>query len=143
MSTEPYDLDQAVAEFVDALAPLASIAESLGFLETTFSIQTDLMIIEKWYSEEDRKKILELIDTAWGAERDAVETVELVQKRERVADQRTFEQYAQDHGEDSAKKAFTPIMKAFGLHQTATKEISDLNKAHPVIYRVHAYANGK
>lgn len=141
MSVEPFSIEHAVAEVVDALAPLSSLAESMGSLENSFSLQTDLLIIEKWYSEEDRKKIVKQIDAAWCAELEAHETMGLILARS--DDQRTFEQYAQEHGEIVAKKAFTSGMAAAALYQAALKGTASIMSAHPVIYRVHAYVNGK
>lgn len=136
MSNDPYDLKYAVAELTAALKPLESLAEAMRGLDKSHRLQADLRLIEHWYSEHDRSRVNALIDAAWHADLEATATVMISAKRGN--DQRTFEQYAQAHGEDEARKAFTSPEAAAELSKAAKKELDVLKTAHPVLYRVHA-----
>lgn len=137
MNAEPFDLKDAVAELIDAMAPFASLAESMGNLENSYRLQTDLMIIDKFYTEADRQKIFEQIDVAWCSERDALETMGIIAKR--GEDLRTFEQYVEEHGEIVAKKAFSSTLEALSRYQAAGNELAAIRMANPLIARVHTY----
>ena len=136
MSAHPYDLKDAITELKTALKPLGLLAESMRGLDKSHRLQADLNLIEQCYSEQERKRVYTLLDAAFTADLDATDTVMLSAKRS--SDQRTFEQYAQAHGEEQAQKAFTSREDAAVLFEAAQKSISELKTAHPVLYRVHS-----
>lgn len=132
--TDSYDLKDVMAEFKTALLPLQSLAESMRELDKSHRLQADLQLIEHCDSEHDRKKTFAKLDAAFNAETEALATLTL--SRARSSDQRTFEQYAQAHGEANAKRAFTTDADVRSMQVAAAKEIDILRNAYPVHYRV-------
>lgn len=136
MNNEPFDFAGFAHDLFDFLVPFS---ETMNSIERSFSLEADVQIIDKWYSVEDRQKITNQLEAAWLAERDASDKVEHVIKR--GDDLRTIEQYALEHGDAVAQKAFTPYV--LSLWENAKKEINAIQNAHPLIYRIHCHVKGR
>lgn len=142
MNDVPFDLQdlaKQLNEFSNDLMDfLNPFAETMQELEQTLSLEKDIRIIEMWYSNEERLKITQQIDAAWIVELDAHDKVGHVIKR--GDDPRTMEEYAKEHGEIVAQKAFT--RHVMSLWENAKKEVASLRAEHPLIFRVHAHVKG-
>lgn len=103
--SEFYDMKDAVTEITAALKPLQSLADSLRGLDKAHRLQADLQLLELCDSGHERQETFAKLDAAFNADTEAQATMVLCRKR--GSDQRTFEQYAQAHGEANAKRAFT------------------------------------
>lgn len=136
MNDEPFDFGEFAHDLFDFLGPFS---ETMISLARSFSLESDFRIIEKWYSDEDRLKITDQLDAAWLAERDAYDKFGHVVTR--GDDPRTIEEYALEHGEVVAQKAFTPYVGS--LWENAKKEIDAIQHAHPLIFRVHCHVKGR
>jgi hypothetical protein len=132
--SEFYDLKDAMTEISAALKPLQSLSDSLRGLDKAHRLQADLQLLELCDSGSERSHTFEKLDAAFNAESEALATMVLCRKR--GSDQRTFEQYAQAHGEANAKRAFTTEKDLQELTAAAAKEIEVLRAAYPVHFRV-------
>ncbi|MEZ1438216.1 hypothetical protein QVM41_18275 [Pseudomonas shirazica] len=142
MNDEPFDLEdlaEQLSEISDNLMYfLNPLAETMQELEQTLSLDKDIRIIRMWYSNEERLKITQQIDAAWIVELDAHDRVGHVINR--GDDPRTMEEYAKEHGEIVAQKAFTPHVMS--LWDNAKREMDSLRAEHPLIFRVHSHVKG-
>lgn len=136
MHDEPFDFREFANDLFDFLLPLS---EAMSNIETSFSLEADLRIIDKWYSDEDRLNITKQLDAAWLAELDAKDKVKHVV--DRGDDPRTMEEYALEHGDAVAKKAFTPYV--LSVWENARNDIHAIQQAHPLIFRVHCHVKGR
>lgn len=132
--SEFYDLKDAMTEISAALKPLQSLADSLRGLDKAHRLQADLQLLEVCDSAPKRQEAFAKLDAAFNADAEAQATMLLCRKR--GSDQRTFEQYAQAHGEANAKRAFTTEEDLQDLLEVAENEIQVLRAAYPVHFRV-------
>lgn len=132
--SEFYDLKDAMTEISAALKPLQSLADSLRGLDKSHRLQADLQLLEMCDSATKRQEAFAKLDAAFNADAEAQATMLLCRKR--GSDQRTFEQYAQAHGEAEAKRAFTTEEDLQKLLEVAVNEIQVLRTAYPVHFRV-------
>lgn len=132
--SEFYDMKDAVTEITAALKPLQSLADSLRGLDKAHRLQADLQLLELCDSGHERQETFAKLDAAFNADTEAQATMVLCRKR--GSDQRTFEQYAQAHGEANAKRAFTTEEDLQKKLDAAVNEIEVLRAAYPVHFRV-------
>lgn len=135
MSDTPHALEVAVSELKEAFKPLHLLAESMSVISASHRIQTDLKLIEIFYSTTKRETVFGLIEEKQASLDKAEETQRL--SLQRASDQRSREIYAKAHGEDKAEMAFTDPHAAKEAHKRAEEEIMKLRNAHPVLFRVY------
>lgn len=136
MNDELFDFGEFAQDLFDFLGP---ISETMSSIERSLSLEADLRIIDKWYSDEDLLKIKNQLDAAWLAERDTSDMLRHV--LELGDDLQAIEEYALEHGEALAQKAFIPYLGS--LWAKAKKEIDTIQDAHPLIFRVHCHVKGR
>ncbi|WP_147464556.1 hypothetical protein [Pseudomonas cannabina] len=134
MSLDSSDMGVTNVELSEAIKTFASLANSMQRIDGALRAQGDLQLLELFYSEAERRSLFDSFDAAERAYDDACETVLLCSKRS--SDQRTFEQYANAHGQAQAERAFTPMDVAGANMKELESAFAVLKLKNPVIARV-------